>query len=337
MTHLRLFSPKDIVTFLNKRAGETKVAETIGVPESPDLGEALSRSAARFVILGLPEDIGVRANGGIGGAHTAWNGFLKSFLNIQDNEALKGQDFLLLGEIDFTDWMVHCDHAGMEQLRSYTSRIDDLVYPVIQSIVAHGKIPLVVGGGHNNAYPIIKGCSRALDTAVNAINLDAHSDFRVMEGRHSGNGFRYAYEEGLLKKYALLGLHEAYNSKPVITELRENPDLCPLFWEEIFLRREKDWAHAIAETTGFVAEAPFGVELDVDCIENALSSAATPVGITVHHALQYLYHCGSLAQSIYLHLPEGVTERADGQHDIFTGKRLSYLLQAFVKGVSERS
>jgi formiminoglutamase len=39
---------------------------------------------------------------------------------------------------------------------------------------------------------------------VNAINFDAHSDFRILEGRHSGNGFSYAYEEGFLKKYFIL-------------------------------------------------------------------------------------------------------------------------------------
>jgi arginase family enzyme len=39
---------------------------------------------------------------------------------------------------------------------------------------------------------------------INAINFDAHSDFRILEGRHSGNGFSYAYEEGFLKKYFVL-------------------------------------------------------------------------------------------------------------------------------------
>jgi formiminoglutamase len=47
---------------------------------------------------------------------------------------------------------------------------------------------------------------------VNAINFDAHSD-RILEGRHSGNGFSYAYEEGFLKKYFIFGLHENYTSK----------------------------------------------------------------------------------------------------------------------------
>ncbi len=34
---------------------------------------------------------------------------------------------------------------------------------------------------------------------INSINLDAHSDFRPAEGRHSGNGFRYAEEDGYLQ------------------------------------------------------------------------------------------------------------------------------------------
>jgi formiminoglutamase len=48
---------------------------------------------------------------------------------------------------------------------------------------------------------------------VNAINFDAHSDFRILEGRHSGNGFSYAYEEGFLKNILFFGLHENYTSK----------------------------------------------------------------------------------------------------------------------------
>jgi hypothetical protein len=38
---------------------------------------------------------------------------------------------------------------------------------------------------------------------VNAINFDAHSTF-ILEGRHSGNGFSYAYEEGFLKNILFL-------------------------------------------------------------------------------------------------------------------------------------
>ncbi len=337
MANLHLYRENDRLAFIKPREGETKLGETIGLlPSGADLVPGLQGSAAKFVLLGLPEDIGVRANGGIGGAHTAWNNFLKSFMNIQQTEGLRGTDFLLLGELDFTDWMVSCADADPEQLREYTGHIDAEVFPVIRDIVVQGKIPLVIGGGHNNAYPLLKGSALALEKAVHALNLDAHSDFRVAEGRHSGNGFRYAYQEGFLKKYAMLGLHEAYNSAGIVTELKSNPDLLPLFWEDIFLRGKSDWDTAVQTTLDFVQQEAFGVELDVDCIENVLSSAATPVGVSTHQAMQYLYRCGRAPQAVYLHLPEGVTERADGLYNTFTGKLLSYLVQAFVKGVQER-
>jgi formiminoglutamase len=334
MPQLKLYTPEDIRTFINKRAGETKLGEMIQLSDGKDIEHSLSQSAARFVILGLPEDIGIRANNGIGGAHTAWLGFLKSFLNIQHNHALSGADFLLLGHLDFTDWMDNCIDADLQQLRDYTAHIDDEVYPLIQAIVSRGKIPIVVGGGHNNAYPLLKGTSMALNKPVNAVNLDAHSDFRMVEGRHSGNGFRYAYQEGFLKKYAMLGLHEAYNSADIVSELKSNPDLLAIFWEDIFLRKQYDWG--IGKALVFVCKNAFGVELDLDCIENVMSSAATPVGVSSQQAMEYLYRCGSTLNAVYLHLPEGVTQRADGQQNIFTGKLLSYLVQAFAKGVLER-
>lgn len=337
MVQLDIYYEKGRADLVQPREGEIRLGETIGLLKAGgDLEAGLRASAAKFVILGLPEDIGVRANGGIGGAHTVWQGFLKSFMNIQQTAAFHGEDFLLLGAYNFTNWMVSCSDAGPEQLRSYTAHIDAEVHPLVHKIVAAGKLPVVIGGGHNNAYPLLRGTAQALGHAVNAINLDAHSDFRVMEGRHSGNGFRYAYHEQFLKKYAMLGLHEAYNSQLVVAELVANPDLLPLFWEDIFMRQKQSWNESLKQALDFVCANSFGVELDVDCIEHVLSSAATPVGISPQHALQYLYQCGLQPQACYLHLPEGVSERNDGLRDAFTGKLLSYLVQAFAKGVLER-
>lgn len=337
MTKLQLFSEQDRSAYTRRREGEVKLGETIEVPVAgTGITEALQASAARFVLLGIPEDIGVRANGGIGGAGTAWPQFLAGFLNIQATDILQGKDFLLLGAFAFSDWMEACTDAGLPQLREYTALIDDEVFPVIGEIIARGKIPLVIGGGHNNAYPLLKGASRALNRTINVLNLDAHSDFRVAEGRHSGNGFRYACEEGYLERYAMLGLHEAYNSAAIVKELKLHPGLLPLFWEDIFLREKQAWPEAIDTALHFVQAGPFGTELDVDSIEHVLSSAATPLGVSAQQAMLYLYRCGLSPRSVYLHLPEGVARRADGLQDNFTGKLLSYLVQAFVKGVLER-
>jgi formiminoglutamase len=336
MPHIQLLEDKNLLQLLAKRAGETKLGEAIVLTGAGGVDHALSSFKGKFVVLGIPEDIGVRANGGIGGAHTAWLPFLKSFVNIQQTVAFNGAEFLILGTYNFDDWLAECKDAPIDFLREYTAKIDDLVTDLIQKIVENGKIPIAIGGGHNNAYPLLKGLSTAQSAAVNVVNLDAHSDFRMREGRHSGNGFRYAYSDGFLKKYAILGLHEAYNSQNIVDELNANPDLLPSFFEDIFLRNKMNWQEAITQSLSFVSQAGFGVELDVDCIENVLSSAATPVGISTQQALQYLYQCGLNKNASYLHLPEGISQRADGLQNSFTGKLLSYLVQGFCKGVLER-
>ena len=322
-------------SLLTKREGETKLGETIDYAKF-NWKKELVATSAKFVVLGIREDIGVRANLGIGGAHTNWAGFIKTFVNIQETSQLSGSNIFLLGQIDFNHWTDEGGETTVPALRKITASIDEMVYPIIQEIVAAGKIPIVIGGGHNYAYPIIKGTSMGKKTALNVVNLDAHSDFRIAEGRHSGNGFRYAYDEQYLIKYAMLGLHEAYNSNTIVTELNSNTDMLPLMWEDIFLREKYTWPSAIQAALNHVSQTKFGVELDIDSIERALSSAATPVGVSTQQAMQYLYQCGLAPNASYLHLPEAVSKRADGQQDFFTGKLLSYLVQAFVKGVLER-
>lgn len=327
---LHRYSKVEIQSLLSLRAGEAKLGEHIGVFTDDVPGPAedfLMKSPAPFVLLGVQEDVGIRANGGVGGADTAWPAFLKSFLNIQSNSFLSGDEILLLGAVKF-----YSGHIDTDSLRVDVSKLDAVVRPYIELIVKCGKVPVVIGGGHNNCYPVIAGCSAALGQAINTINLDAHADYRVKEGRHSGNGFRYAAEEGFLKKYAMLGLHEAYNNRVIIDEIARNENLKAVWVEDFFIRNKAGWQSALKECMDFVNNDLFGVELDMDSIENVLSSAMSPVGVSMQQALEYLHHCGTHANSIYLHLPEAVASRADGLTDTLCGKRLSYLVQAFIKG-----
>ncbi len=102
---------------------------------------------------------------------------------------------------------------SLKTYRRQVETIDQSVNQLVYSIVKAGKIPIVVGGGHNNAYGIIKGCALALKTKINTINFDAHTDLRALEGRHSGNGFSYAIDEGFLNRYFIFGLHENHHLK----------------------------------------------------------------------------------------------------------------------------
>ena len=209
---------------------------------------------------------------------------------------------------------------------------------MVKKIIAVGKVPIIIGGGHNNCFPIIQGVNEGLiylnklsTIGINVINLDAHSDFRVKEGRHSGNGFRYAFEAGCIKKYAMIGLHENYNPQSLIDEMSHKAAIIFSFWEDIFLRELITYPQAVQQAISFTQGNYTGIELDLDCVEKVLSSAITPSGISTLHARQYIYQTASLCQVAYLHICEGATLLEDGREDMVTGKLVSYLVSDFIK------
>jgi formiminoglutamase len=316
MKHLIPYKKEHLTPLVKTREGETKLGEKIAAHwQDPSVS---------FVLLGIEEDIGVRVNRGIGGTHTAWQSFLSAFVNIQNTDFLEGQNVGIYGHFNFDDLKEKVNSETVEL-------IDNEVVIAISDIVSNGKIPIIIGGGHNNAYPIIKGVSKALKKPIHTINLDAHSDFRRIEGRHSGNGFRYAYRGRYLKKYALIGLHQNYNSQLIIKELEQNSDIWFCYWEDIFLHEKLSYKEAIFHALDFTKNAPTGIELDLDCVENIVSSAMTPCGISTTQARQYLHFTAKNAPIAYLHICEGASQLETGQKYPLLGKFISYLVSDFIK------
>lgn len=349
MQHFKYYNKEDILYLTKIRRFETKLGERMQLPaDKNNLEQCLLQSDAMYVLLGIPEDIGVKANRGIGGADTAWIPFLQSFLNIQSNDFLSGEEILLLGHFDFGDLQYLIDtnaHGEEEKIEAYrhaVNTIDAEVEEVIKHITAAKKIPVVIGGGHNNAYPMIKGAAKGWHKAgvlslsqINCINLDAHADYRPMEGRHSGNAFRYAEEDGYLQKYCVVGLHENYLPQNVWMDMVNNPFMDCITFEDIFLHEKRNFIQAVAHATGFTEDLLTGVELDLDCIEHTLSSASTPVGISPLHARQYLSFVARDSKVAYVHICEGATRLTDGRTNETTGKLISYLVSDFVKAHEE--
>ena len=315
MDSFKLYTQQDIDKLLISRAGEVKLAEKVQVVNSFD---EIKSSKAKFVLLGIPEDIGVRANYGIAGAASSWKPSLIAILNIQSNKFLYGDQLLVLGHFEIEE----PKDISIEGLRNKVLEIDDLVFPIIEKIVAAGKVPIVIGGGHNNAYPIIKGSSLALKKAIDVINIDAHADLRTMEGRHSGNGFSYALKEGFLEKYSIYGLHQNYNNEAILNQIEEDPKLDAVFFDDVL--KGSDYLTLLANLN----ENP-GLEIDLDCIQNVLSSAETPSGFSVNDIRKLILT--SNKKYAYLHLTEGASRMLDGRVDKLTSKLIAYLVSDFIK------
>lgn len=344
MKSLELYSKKDIEHLTRKRTNEIKIGEDVTVLKSEiNWEEELLNSNCKFVLLGIPEDIGVKANYGRGGAHTAWKPALDSFLSQQSNEFLNGKEVCVLGHIFVEDLMEKSESlqaknkTDMTQLRNLVSIIDERVTEIITKIISCKKIPIIVGGGHNNSYPIIKGCSLALDKKINVINCDPHTDFRSLEGRHSGNGFSYAYKEDYMNNYSVFCMHEQYNTASVLKDFTaNNHHLYFSRYEDVFVRESKNYSDTLIQNIGFVKNDVCGVEIDLDAITNVPSSAKTSSGISPVQARQYAYQCGKQLSALYFHIAEGAPILSHIKADNKTGKLIGYLIADFIKGVNDK-
>jgi formiminoglutamase len=102
-------------------------------------------------------------------------------------------------------------------------------------------------------------------------------------------------------------------------------------YEDIFIHEKRSFIQAVAHASGFTEDTFTGIELDLDCIENVLSSAISPAGLTAVHARQYINFTAASNKVAYLHICEGATRLTDGTTNETTGKLVSYLVSDFIK------
>lgn len=342
MENLIRFKQSDLAKITNFRNGEVKFGEKIiTVPKDEDVADFITKSEAKYVVLGIPEDVGIRANLGRPGAETAWDSAIQSIANIQHNRFCKGNWVLILGKVDVSQEMDLAKDLNennpedRKKLFKIVEQIDKEVSHIIFSIVKAGKIPIIIGGGHNNAYGNIKGTALAKGKPINAINFDAHSDFRILEGRHSGNGFSYTYEEGFLKKYFIFGLHESYTSKSVLDTIKKLEDRVRYnTYDEIKIRHQKNFAQEMFQSLEFIKNDCFGIEIDLDAIPNIPSSAMTLSGFSVEELRQFVFYFSKHQNASYLHICEGAPSLGEEKNNHLIGKLIGYLVTDFIKGNS---
>lgn len=154
-------------------------------PGDVRLGETALRSpeefaAANAVLLGCPQDEGVRRNNGRPGAAKAPDTIRHCLYRLT---SLPNARLFDLGNTIL--------HSSLEA----THRVHQ---QIVCEILAGGKQVISLGGGNDISYP---DCAALAETHPGylAFNIDAHLDVRVNPVRNSGTSYRMLLEEGLLK------------------------------------------------------------------------------------------------------------------------------------------
>ncbi len=312
------------------RVGEQHIGEVCAWLEAERSLDDYVQRGVRYALIGIPEDIGPRANQGRGGAHGAWTSVLTHCLNAQANRFFPAEQLLIAGHIDVEDLQQQSKQADLEQLRQLCECLDQRVQHVIAHFFKAGIVPIIIGGGHNNAYPILAAYHDVNQQALPVMNCDPHADCRQREGRHSGNPFSYAKAAQCLGHYAVLGLQESANNHASLDWLTEHNAKFVSF-EDIAVRQQITFAEAYRSLlVDFDLNAPLGLEIDLDSIAGMPVSAASPYGFSIEQVAEFIYFTANQFKPAYVHLAEGApATHADGERIV--GRGLSLLIQAFIK------
>jgi formiminoglutamase len=150
-------------------------------------GDLAALKPGRAVLVGFPQDEGVRRNHGRPGAAeapdqirsrlcrlTTWD--LANQVDLEDHRPLDMGNLRITGDLE----------ESQQSLKE-----------VVGAILRQGAVPIVLGGGHETAYGHYLGYVASQSRkSVAIINIDAHLDVRpCIEGLgHSGSPFRQAME-----------------------------------------------------------------------------------------------------------------------------------------------
>lgn len=156
-------------------------------PNDVRLGEVVSIESnsyadANTIILGCPQDEGVRRNKGRIGAAQAPDEIRRVLykLVVPDNNTPRLFD------------------AGNTLIQDTLEATHDIHSQIVRQIVADGKRIIVLGGGNDVSYADCSGLSQAVKSLI-AINVDAHFDVRVDAIRNSGTPYRQLLDEGFVQ------------------------------------------------------------------------------------------------------------------------------------------
>ncbi len=294
------------------REGETKIGEVVSTKCS---------ESTKVAILGICEDVGPQANLGRPGSDQAFRAFLSTFLNMQSNSFCSGAEIAMVGQIK-----VDSSRSDTDSRRSAVAELDDFVVETLNTLdLGDDTLLITIGGGHNNAYPLMKYFGSQANLHV--LNIDPHADTRPLEGRHSGNPFSAAMNDGFLSSYHLLGLHESYNSSGIYQFLQENG--CAYRTFEAYLDQPALFLEDVTSIGASLKGKDCALEIDLDAIAGMPSSAFTPSGFTVNEIRSAIRLFTRTVRPKYIHLPEGAPQSDDEKRIV--GKSLAYFVMDAIK------
>lgn len=237
-------------------------------PNDPRLGEAVQfdekfYADSQIVLLGCPQDEGIRRNGGRIGAAAAPDEIRLYFYRLVA-----------------PDRFPRIFDLGNTVIRATLEETHQQHREIVRQVIRDGKTLIVLGGGNDVSYPDCSGL--AMEVAeILAFNVDAHFDVRADDPCNSGTPYRQLIEEALItpQKFYEMGWQPFANASTYLRYLNDHK----VHHYNIHKIREIG-VHTVFQTilSNITVDAIFwGLDMDVVQASDAPGvSAPNPTGLT---------------------------------------------------------
>ncbi len=289
---------------------------------------------ATHVLIGCPQDEGVRRNNGRVGAALAPDKIRERLYKLQVPETpeikLYDAGNINIDFFDFTDTELRedipeitketKDHDGLERAHKYLTK-------AVKQFLKDGKKVIVLGGGNDISYADVRALSE-LHGHIAAINIDAHLDMRIADKMTSGTPYRRLIEDGLLHPHHFheFGIRPETNAAFYLksaTEMGVNLH----YFQDIIVN---DAASVFGNLLKTLSDSPLFLGLDMDAIHAADApgvSASSPIGFTAKEVSHFIRKAAQLNNLLIFEITE-VNPRydIDGQ----TSKLAAHFIYEFL-------
>ncbi|MBE7516372.1 MAG: formimidoylglutamase [Chloracidobacterium sp.] len=293
----------------------------------PRLGNVVSHdlegyARADVVILGCPQDEGVRRNNGRIGAAEGPRAIREQFYRLTTFNLKK--NIFDLGDVKIAPTL---------------EETHDTMTSVVKQLLGDGKRVITLGGGNDISYADGRAMYEVYGTeGWIGVNIDAHLDVSVADQRNSGTPYRQLLDEGLLKPTYFYEVgYQTHQNSPIYYEHLRNLGVHRISLEMVRSRAEADLELMEQIRQKFIGHSSslstfFG--FDVDAVRSSDApgvSAPSPLGLRAGEFIQLVKYAASLANTRMIEFSE-VNPKYD--IDNRTAKLVAIAMHRFCTGVS---
>jgi Arginase/agmatinase/formimionoglutamate hydrolase, arginase family len=296
-------------------------------PQDVRLGEIVPKTKyeeADVVIIGCPQDEGVRRNKGREGARLAPEAIRREFYK-------------------FTPFGIRVKifDAGNVKIGKTLEETHETHKAAVAKILEDGKKIISLGGGNDISYPDGAAMAQVFG-AENwlAVNVDAHFDVRADEVRNSGTPYRQLLEENLLRPdYFYEAAYQTQLASPVYFRYLQSKGVNLISLEQIRSREHADEELRELIKQKFINHSSslntfFGFDLDAVRASDAPGvSAPNPTGLRAGELITIVKFAATLTNTKMIEFTE-VNPNFD--IDNRTAKLVAVAMHRFCSNINRR-